>query len=287
METLQYSPSRTLSEQDSIALYLKEISRTKPLTSAQEAALAARIQRGDRGALHELIQANLRFVVSVCRTYQNQGLALADLINEGNLGLVKAAQRFDGKKNFRFISYAVWWIRQSVLQALSEQSRITKVPVNRVGVLHQVGKAQRKLQQRYLRNPDVEEIARELQIDENQVKESLRIGASHVSLDEPVYRNEEKTRYGDLLHTDNEDAPDEQMERISLNRQIHVILNELSEKERAVITLYFGIDSDTAYTLEEIGEKFGLTRERVRQIKDMALRKLKKKQKQRSSKYTR
>jgi RNA polymerase primary sigma factor len=266
--------SRFISEESCLALYLKEISKNKTLTLEEEAVLAVRIRTGERKALEKLVKANLRFVVSVCRNYQNQGLPLSDLINEGNLGLIRAAKRFDEKKNFKFISYAVWWIRQAILQALAEQSRIIKLPLNRVGTIHKIGKTQSKLEQKYRRAPNVEEIARELSLDENEVRETIKIGNTHMSLDAPLQHGED-SKLIDVLHDDSQERPDDGVLDISLQEEIEKTLDTLSEREKEVVKLYFGIGEETAHTLEEIGQRFNLTRERVRQIKEKALRRLK------------
>jgi RNA polymerase primary sigma factor len=265
---------RFLSEDNSLALYLKEISKNRTLTLEEEASLAIRIRKNDRKALEKLVKANLRFVVSVSRNYQNQGLPLSDLINEGNLGLIRAARRFDEKKNFKFISYAVWWIRQAILQALAEQSRIIKLPLNRVGTIHKIGKTSSRLEQKYQRAPNAEELASELEIDEDEVRETLKIGNSHMSLDAPLQHGED-SKLMDILHDDGVERPDEGMLDISLQEEIDKILATLSEREKEVVKLYFGIGEDTAHTLEEIGQRFNLTRERVRQIKEKALHRLK------------
>ncbi|MBD3346918.1 MAG: sigma-70 family RNA polymerase sigma factor [Chitinivibrionales bacterium] len=266
--------ARFLSEETSLALYLREISKDKTLTIEEEVELAVHIKKGDRKALEKLVRANLRFVVSVCRNYQNQGLPLNDLINEGNLGLIRAAKRFDEKKNFKFISYAVWWIRQSILQALAEQSRIIKLPLNRVGTIHKIGKTQSKLEQKYRRMPNIEEIARELNIDENEVRESMKIGNNHASLDAPLQRGEESNLM-DMIQDDQQEQPDDGAIDISLQEEINKTLSTLTQKEKDVVRLYFGIGEDTAHTLEEIGLRFNCTRERVRQIKEKAIRRLK------------
>jgi len=263
-----------LTEENSLALYLKEIGKNKTLSIEEEAIAAVRIRKGDRKALEKLVKANLRFVVSVSRNYQNQGLPLSDLINEGNLGLIRAAKRFDEKKNFKCISYAVWWIRQAILQALAEQSRIIKLPLNRVGTIHKIGKAQSKLEQKYRRNPAVEEIARELKLDEEEVRETIKIGNSHMSLDAPLVHGED-SKLMDLLRDDDQELPDDGVIEISLQDEINQTLNTLTEREKEVIKLYFGIGEETAHTLEEIGQRFNLTRERARQIKEKALRRLK------------
>jgi RNA polymerase primary sigma factor len=266
--------SRFLSEESCLALYLKEISKNKTLSLEEEADLATRIRVGERKSLERLVKANLRFVVSVCRNYQNQGLPLNDLINEGNLGLIRAAKRFDEKKNFKFISYAVWWIRQAILQALADQSRIIKLPLNRVGTIHKIGKTQCKLEQKYRRQPNVEEIARELSIDENEVRETIKIGNTHMSLDAPLKQGED-SKLIDLLRDESLERPDDGIMDNSLQQEVEQTLDTLSEREKDVVKLYFGIGEETAHTLEEIGQRFNLTRERVRQIKEKALRRLK------------
>jgi RNA polymerase primary sigma factor len=274
MSSAPSDSNRFISEESSLALYLKEISKNKTLALEEEASLAVLIRDGDRKALEKLVKANLRFVVSVCRNYQNQGLPLSDLINEGNLGLIRAARRFDEKKNFKFISYAVWWIRQAILQALAEQSRIIKLPLNRVGTIHKIGKTQSKLEQKLRRLPMVEEIAQELQIDEEEVQETIKIGNTHMSLDAPLQQGED-AKLIDLLQDENQERPDHGVLDISLQIEIDKTLDTLSEREKEVVKLYFGIGEDTAHTLEEIGQRFNLTRERVRQIKEKALRRLK------------
>jgi RNA polymerase primary sigma factor len=265
---------RMIADDGSLALYLKEISRYKALPIEEEAKLAVKIRDGDRQALDKLVKSNLRFVVSVSRNYQNQGLPLIDLINEGNLGLIRAAKRFDEKKNFKFISYAVWWIRQAILQALAEQSRIVKLPLNRVGAIHKIGMVQSKLEQKYSRNPNVEEIADELNIDSQDVQEAIKIGNSHFSLDAPLQSGDD-SKLLDLLPDDRAESPDDGVMNISLQSEVDNVLEALSDREREVVKLYFGIGEETAYTLEEIGIRFNLTRERVRQIKEKALKRLK------------
>ena len=263
-------------EDDSLTYYLGKISKHRTLSSAEEALIALRIKNGDAQALEELIKCNLRFVVSVCRNYQNQGLPLCDLINEGNLGLIRAAKRFDEKKNFKFISYAVWWIRQAILQALAEQSRIIKLPLNRVGTIHKIGKTQGKLEQKYCRLPNSKEIAQELNIEEDEVQETIKIGNSHMSLDAPLRQGQDDdSKLLDILHDNHQELPDEQAQKKSLRREIEKVLNNLTKRERSVVKLYYGIGEETAHTLEEIGMRFDLTRERVRQIKEKALKRLK------------
>jgi RNA polymerase primary sigma factor len=260
-------------EDNSLALYFKKISKHKALPAEEEAQMAVLIRKGDSKALEKLVSANLRFAVSVARNYQNQGLPLSDLINEGNLGLIRAAKRFDEKKNFKFISYAVWWIRQSILQALSEQSRIVRLPLNRAGTMHKIGKAQAVLEQKYHRPPNVEEIAREMKLDEEEIMEALRIGNTHTSIDAPIKQGEDG-KLLDLLQYENQELPDLGVMEISLHEEINRTLDTLTFREKEVIKLYFGIGEETAHTLWQIGQRFHLTRERVRQIKQKALHRL-------------
>jgi RNA polymerase primary sigma factor len=260
-------------EENSLALYFKRISKNKVLPADEEARMAVGIRKGDKKALEKLVTANLKFAVSVARNYQNQGLPLSDLINEGNLGLIRAAKRFDEKKNFKFISYAVWWIRQSILQALSEQSRIVRLPLNRAGTIHKIGKTQAMLEQKYHRVPNIEEIAREMKLDEDEVKEALRIGNTHMSIDAPIKQGEEG-KLLDLLQYENQELPDQGVIEISLHEEINRTLDTLTRREKEVIKLYFGIGEETAHTLWQIGQRFHLTRERVRQIKQKALHRL-------------
>ena len=261
-------------EDNTLSIYLKEIGKNRNLTAAEEAECAVKIREGCDFALEKLVKSNLRFVVSVARNYQNQGLPLCDLINEGNLGLIRAAKRFDEKKNFKFISYAVWWIRQAILQALAEQSRIIKLPLNRVGTIHKIGKTQSKLEQRYRRSPNPDEIARELNIDESEVRETIKIGNSHMSLDAPL-QNGEDSKLMDLLRDDEQEKPDDGLMDISLHNEINKTLETIKKKKKEVVRLYFGIGEETSHTLEEIGMRFNLTRERARQIKEKALKRLK------------
>ena len=268
-------PNIPIIEEGSLALYLKEIGKLQPLTSEREAELAAKIKNNDRAALDTLVKANLRFVVSVARNYQNQGLSLCDLINEGNMGLVKAAKRFDERKNFRFISYAVWWVRQAILQALAEQSRIMRLPLNRAGAIHKISKTQVELEQRFNRPPDTSEIARELSMSETAVQETISISNNHVSLDAPIKDNNGSTLIDLIVNTQEGSGPDENIRAMSMHEEIRQMLDALTDREREIIKLYFGIDCDNAYTLDEIGRKFKITRERVRQIKSKAISRLK------------
>ncbi len=236
--------------------------------------LARRIKQGDQVALEKLTKANLRFVVSVAKQYQNQGLSLGDLINEGNLGLIKAAKRFDETRGFKFISYAVWWIRQSILQALAEQSRIVRLPLNRVGALNKIGKAFSKLEQEFEREPSPEEISEVLEnMSEDEISDTLKISGRHVSVDAPFVQGEEN-RLLDVLENDAEPNPDNELINESLSKEVERALSTLTQREAEVIRLYFGIGVEHSLTLEEIGEKFDLTRERVRQIKEKAIRRL-------------
>lgn len=260
-------------ESQSLDKYLQEIGKVSLLTPDQEIELAILIKKGDQLALEGLTKANLRFVVSVAKQYQNQGLSLGDLINEGNLGLIKAAKRFDETRGFKFISYAVWWIRQSILQALAEQSRIVRLPLNRVGALNKIGKAYSALEQEYEREPSALEIANELEMDENEVADTLKISGRHVSMDAPFAQGEDN-RLLDVLHNDQQPNPDSKLMTESLKTEIERALSTLTEREAEVIRLYFGLNNEHSLTLEEIGERFNLTRERVRQIKEKAIRRL-------------
>ncbi|MBD3168328.1 MAG: sigma-70 family RNA polymerase sigma factor [candidate division Zixibacteria bacterium] len=260
-------------EERSLDLYLREIGETPLITPDEEVELAKRIRKGDHRALEKLTKANLRFVVSVAKQYQNQGLSLADLINEGNIGLIKAAKRFDETRGFKFISYAVWWIRQAILQALAEQSRIVRLPLNRVGTLHKIGKISSSLEQTYGREPSPDEIAKELELTELEVSDTLKISNTHLSLDAPFSVSEDNSLI-DILEDDMQAPPDETLMDDSLKIEIGKALNSLSPREAEVINLYFGLNHEKALTLEEIGARFGLTRERVRQIKEKAIKRL-------------
>lgn len=254
-------------------MYLREIGETPLLTADEEVTLAKRIRAGDHDALERLTKANLRFVVSVAKQYQNQGLSLADLINEGNIGLIKAAKRFDETRGFKFISYAVWWIRQAILQALAEQSRIVRLPLNRVGTLHKIGKVSSSLEQEFGREPSPEEIATHLDLSEIEVSDTLKISNSHLSLDAPFSTSEDNSLI-DVLEDEYQPSPDEQLLGDSLRVEIEKALETLTAREAEVINLYFGLNQEKALTLEEIGARFNLTRERVRQIKEKAIRRL-------------
>jgi RNA polymerase primary sigma factor len=263
----------TTRESQSLDKYLQEIGKVDLLTPEDEIQLAIRIRKGDRLAFEQLTKANLRFVVSVAKQYQNQGLSLGDLINEGNLGLIKAAKRFDETRGFKFISYAVWWIRQSILQALAEQSRIVRLPLNRVGALNKIGKAYSNLEQEFEREPSPEELAQKLEMDVNEVSDALKISGRHVSMDAPFVQGEEN-RLLDVIENDELPAPDYFLMSESLKVEINRILSTLTDREAEVIKLYFGLNKEHSLTLEEIGERFNLTRERVRQIKEKAIRRL-------------
>lgn len=260
-------------ESQSLDKYLQEIGKVDLLSPDEEISLAVRIKKDDPIALERLVKANLRFVVSVAKQYQNQGLSLGDLINEGNLGLIKAAKRFDETRGFKFISYAVWWIRQSILQALAEQSRIVRLPLNRVGALNKIGKAYSNLEQEYEREPNAVELAQELDMDITEVSDALKISGKHVSMDAPFMVGEEN-RLIDVIQNDQQPSPDFTLMSDSLRREVERALSTLTERESEVIKLYFGLNEEHPLTLEEIGEKFKLTRERVRQIKEKAIRRL-------------
>jgi len=260
-------------EEQSLDLYLREIGKTPLITANEEIELAKRIKKGDNIALEKLTKANLRFVVSVAKQYQNQGLSLADLINEGNIGLIKAAKRFDETRGFKFISYAVWWIRQAILQALAEQSRIVRLPLNRVGTLHKIGKISSSLEQQYGREPSANEIAQELELSEKEVADTLKISNSHLSLDAPFSTSEDNSLI-DVLEDEFQPSPDECLLDESLRVEIEKALDTLTPRESEVINLYFGLTQEKPLTLEEIGARFSLTRERVRQIKEKAIKRL-------------
>ena len=273
MRQLKISKQITNRESQSLDKYLQEIGKVDLLTPDEEVTLAQRIRDGDQIALEKLTKANLRFVVSVAKQYQNQGLSLGDLINEGNLGLIKAAKRFDETRGFKFISYAVWWIRQSILQALAEQSRIVRLPLNRVGSLNKISKSFSELEQKFEREPSPEEIAEVLELTTSEVVDTLKISGRHVSVDAPFVQGEEN-RLLDVLEDEDEEAPDQGLMSDSLRKEVQRALSTLTKREGDVITLYFGLNGEHALTLEEIGEKFALTRERVRQIKEKAIRRL-------------
>jgi RNA polymerase primary sigma factor len=273
MRQLKISKQITNRESQSLDKYLQEIGKVDLLTPDEEVILAQKIRSGDQLSLERLTKANLRFVVSVAKQYQNQGLSLGDLINEGNLGLIKAAQRFDETRGFKFISYAVWWIRQSILQALAEQSRIVRLPLNRVGSLNKISKTFSELEQRFEREPSPEELAEVLEISSSEVVDTMKISGRHVSMDAPFVQGEENSLL-DVLENDTDDKPDSGLVNESLRKEVQRALSTLTQREADVIALYFGLNGEHAMTLEEIGEKFNLTRERVRQIKEKAIRRL-------------
>jgi len=274
MRQLKITKSITNRETASLDKYLQEIGKEELIGADEEVLLAQRIKAGDQQALEKLTKANLRFVVSVAKQYQNQGLSLPDLINEGNLGLIKAAKRFDETRGFKFISYAVWWIRQSILQALAEQSRIVRLPLNQVGSLNKISKESSRLEQRFERQPSPDELAEALDMPEEKVLAAMKISTRFISMDAPVSPDED-TKFVDLFVTDDTPATDNNLIKESLMREIQRSLATLTEKERDVINLYYGIGMPHGLTLEEIGAKFDLTRERVRQIKEKAIRRLK------------
>ena len=274
MRQLKITKSITNRESQSLEKYLQEIGKVDLLTPEEEVELAKRIKSGDQAALEKLTKANLRFVVSVAKQYQNQGLSLSDLINEGNLGLIKAAQRFDETRGFKFISYAVWWIRQSILQALAEQSRIVRLPLNKVGSLNKINKAFSELEQAFEREPSAEELAEQLEIPTEEVETTLGVAARHVSMDAPFVTGEDNSLL-DVLENGTIGNTDSELEyKQSLRKEIERSLSTLTERQCDVIKLYFGIGVEHPMSLEDIGDKFGLTRERVRQIKDKAINKL-------------
>jgi len=273
MRQLKITKSITNRESASLDKYLQEIGREELITAEEEVVLAKKIKDGDQDALEKLTRANLRFVVSVAKQYQNQGLSLPDLINEGNLGLIKAARRFDETRGFKFISYAVWWIRQSILQALAEQSRIVRLPLNQVGSLNKINKAYSKLEQEFEREPSAEELAELLDLPIDKVSDTMKVSGRHVSMDAPFANGEESSLLDVLVNHDSLKA-DTGLIMESLSKEIDRALSTLTERERDVVKLFFGIGLNHGLTLEEIGDKFDLTRERVRQIKEKAIRRL-------------
>jgi RNA polymerase primary sigma factor len=274
MRQLKITKQVTNRETASLDKYLQEIGKVDLITADDEVELAQRIKAGDKEALEKLVKSNLRFVVSVAKQYQNQGLSLPDLINEGNLGLIKAAKRFDETRGFKFISYAVWWIRQSILQALAEQSRIVRLPLNKIGSINKINKMYAKLEQENERPPSPEELADALDMSINDVKISLKNAGRHISMDAPLVEGEESNLY-DVLRSGESPSPDKTLMLESLRTEIERALNTLTPREADVIKLYFGLNGNHMMTLEEIGETFDLTRERVRQIKEKAIRRLK------------
>jgi len=274
MRQLKIIKQVTNRETPSLDKYLHEIGKVELLSAEEEVDLAKRIRKGDKEALNTLIKANLRFVVSVSKQYQNQGLSLPDLINEGNVGLIKAAQRFDETRGFKFISYAVWWIRQSILQSLAEQARIVRLPLNKIGSLNKINKVFSELEQQYEREPSINEIAEALELSPRDVKESMINSGRHISMDAPIATDEETSMY-DVLLNDDTPEPDKKLLVESLRREIESTLSMLTYREANIIRFYFGLNGKYPLTLEEIGENFNLTRERVRQIKEKAIKKLK------------
>lgn len=274
MRQLKIIKQVTNRESKSLDKYLQDISKIDLITANEEVELAQRIRAGDEAALEKLTNANLRFVVSVAKQYQNQGLKLPDLINEGNVGLVKAAKRFDETRGFKFISYAVWWIRQSILQALAEQSRIVRLPLNKIGSINKIKKAFSYLEQTHERPPSAEEIAKELELSVSEVKQSMKNSGRHVSMDAPFKEGEDSNLY-DVIKYGESPNPDQKLMHQSLNTEINRALETLSPREADVVKLYYGIGDKHSMTLEEIGQIFDLTRERVRQIREKAIRKLK------------
>ena len=274
MRQLKITNKITNRESLSLDKYLNDISKIDLLTADEEAELARAIRAGDKAALERMTKSNLRFVVSVAKQYQNQGLSLSDLINEGNLGLIKAAQRFDETRGFKFISYAVWWIRQSILQALAEQSRIVRLPLNKVGSLNKINRAFSELEQEFEREPSVDELANLLEIPSEEVETTLGVAARHVSMDAPFVDGEDNSLLDVLENSSTPNTDKSLVYNESLRREIERSLNTLTERQCDVIKLYFGIGVEHPLSLEDIGEKFGLTRERVRQIKDKAINKL-------------
>ncbi len=272
MRQLKITKSITNRESASLDKYLQEIGREELISVEEEVELAQRIKKGDQSALEKLTRANLRFVVSVAKQYQNQGLSLPDLINEGNLGLIKAAEKFDETRGFKFISYAVWWIRQSILQALAEQSRIVRLPLNQVGSLNKINKAYSKFEQENERRPSHEELAEQLELPADKVADTLRVSGRHISVDAPFVEGEDNSLLDVLVNSDSPNA-DRMLINESLSREIERSLATLTERESDIVKLFFGIGCQEM-TLEEIGERFGLTRERVRQIKEKAIRRL-------------
>ena len=272
MRQLKITKSITNRESASLDKYLQEIGKEDLITVEEEVELAQRIRKGDQRALEKLTRANLRFVVSVAKQYQNQGLSLPDLINEGNLGLIKAAEKFDETRGFKFISYAVWWIRQSILQALAEQSRIVRLPLNQVGSLNKINKAFSRFEQEHERRPSPEELAETLDLPAEKVADTLRVSGRHISVDAPFVEGEDNSLL-DVLVNDDSPVADKTLINESLSTEVERALATLTERERDIIRLFFGINCQEM-TLEEIGEKFGLTRERVRQIKEKAIRRL-------------
>ncbi len=274
MRQLKISKSITNRDSASLERFLSDISKVQMIGADEEVELARKIKAGDEDALNRLVTTNLRFVVSVAKQYQNQGIGLQDLINEGNLGLIKAAQRFDETRGFKFISYAVWWIRQAILQAIADQSRIVRLPLNKIGTINKINKAYAYLEQELEREPRADEIAKMLDITEAEVRDSLRNSSRHLSMDASLTQDEDNNMY-DVLKSEDSPTPDKGLLYESLKTEVNRVIATLPQREADILKLYFGLDSKHPMTLEEIGEKFDLTRERVRQIKEKALRRLK------------
>ncbi|NLB26775.1 MAG: sigma-70 family RNA polymerase sigma factor [Bacteroidales bacterium] len=272
----QLKITKQVTNRDTLSLdkYLHEIGKVELLSAEEEVELAKKIRKGDRKSLDLLIKSNLRFVVSVAKQYQNQGLSLPDLINEGNLGLIKAAERFDETRGFKFISYAVWWIRQSILQSLAEQSRIVRLPLNKIGSINKINKAVNKLEQEFQREPTIEELAELMEAKPDLIENTMNFSNIHVSMDAPL-RDEELNNMYDIMLNEDSPSPDTELIDSSLRKEIERSLSTLSQREADIIRYYFGLNNYQPHTLEEIGDEFGLTRERVRQIKEKAIKKLK------------
>ncbi|MBA3664266.1 MAG: sigma-70 family RNA polymerase sigma factor [Bacteroidetes bacterium] len=275
MRQLKITKQITNRETASLDMYLQDIGRVELITADEEVVLAQKIKQGDQRALDKLVKANLRFVVSVSKQYQNQGMSLPDLINEGNLGLIKAAQRFDETRGFKFISYAVWWIRQSILQSLAEQSRIVRLPLNKIGAINKINKALSKMEQDLEREPSYDEIGEILDMVPKDIQDTMRNNNRHVSMDAPLNVNEDAGTMYDLMINEESLSPEKELIGESLQHEISRALSTLTEREADVVKLFFGLAGSHAHSLEEIGEKFDLTRERVRQIKEKAVRRLK------------
>ncbi len=273
MRQLKIAKQVTNRETLSLDKYLHEIGKVNLITADEEVVLAKRIRKGDKDALETLIKANLRFVVSVAKQYQNQGLSLPDLINEGNLGLIKAAQRYDETRGFKFISYGVWWIRQSILQALAEQARIVRLPLNKIGSITRINRTFSRLEQEFQREPTADEVANILETTSDVVEDALRVSSHHVSMDAPIHDDEGNSMY-DILLNENSLSPDNGLMTVSLRNEIERSLSTLGEREADVLRFYFGLSGHRQHTLEEIGDEFGLTRERVRQIKEKTIKKM-------------
>jgi RNA polymerase primary sigma factor len=275
MRQLKIAKQVTNREALSLDKYLHEIGRVDLITAEEEVELAKRIKKGDKAALERMIKANLRFVVSVAKQYQNQGLSLPDLINEGNLGLIKAAQRYDDTRGFKFISYGVWWIRQAILQALAEQARIVRLPLNKIGSITRINKTYTKLEQEYQREPTPDEVAFLLETSSDVVEDALKVSSHHVSMDSPIHASEDGgTNLYDLMYNEDSPSPDHRLMESSLRKEIDRSLSTLDEREADVIRYFYGLGGQRQHTLDEIGKEFGLTRERVRQIKEKTIKKM-------------